>query len=81
MPPTIDEGGTVFANSTGNKYGAVCLGSNRTAEEPVPTTCPFVSVEFERGCPLEYDIDYFEYNVSGGICEGGTKDQNISSNL
>ena len=43
MPPTIEQGGTVFANSTGNKYGAVCLGND--AVEPVPTTCPLVTVQ------------------------------------
>ena len=45
-PPTIEAGGTVFANNTGNKYGAACLGND--AEDPVPTTCPLVRVQHEK---------------------------------
>ena len=45
-PPTIEQGGTVFANITGNKYGAACLGND--AEDPVPTICPMVSVQHEK---------------------------------
>ena len=46
VPPTIEQGGTVFANSTGNKYGAVCLGNDEV--DPVPTACPLVTVQHEK---------------------------------
>ena len=46
QPPVMEQGGTVFANNTGNKYGAVCLGMDE--DEPVPTTCPLVYVQYEK---------------------------------
>ena len=46
VPPTIEQGGTVFANSTGNKYGAVCVG-NDTAK-PVRTNCSLITIQHEK---------------------------------
>ena len=66
-PPTIEQGGTVFANSTGNKYGAVCLGND--SEEPVPTACPLVTVQHDRGQILTnplflgFNVSYFQHLI------------------
>jgi hypothetical protein len=34
VPPDVEEGGAIYANSTGNKFGVVCRGSNGTDEHP-----------------------------------------------
>ena len=48
VPPEIEAGGSVIARSTGNRFGAVCLGDvrfiNSTDEPDVLPNCPLVSV-------------------------------------
>jgi hypothetical protein len=34
VPPDVEEGGAIYANITGNKFGVVCRGSNGTDEHP-----------------------------------------------
>ena len=51
VPPNGEPGSSVYANSTGNRFGAVCRGSNISAgvdidgREPLHE-CPLVDVEY-----------------------------------
>ena len=53
IPPSGQEGMIVFANSTGNRFGAVCLGSkispNLTpaGREELSTECGTIGVKYE----------------------------------
>ena len=48
VPPEIEAGGSIYANSTGNRFGAVCLGEtpfvNSTEQPEALPNCPLVSV-------------------------------------
>ena len=51
IPPNGEEGMLIFANSTGNRFGAVCLGSKISptlvaGREPLRTECGTIYVEY-----------------------------------
>ena len=50
IPPNPEVNGTAFANSTGNKFGVVCPGTD--VEEPQPSSsCPWVAITYTEVSP------------------------------
>ncbi len=48
IPPAVEANGTVYVRNAGNRYGAVCLGSDAAAGPAEVSSCPLVSVVHEK---------------------------------